>query len=331
MSGLSNLKTRLNFYGGKNQESRMQRDKLQTLRRALLYSYQAATAVLKTGKEFRCLINPNKNSGDYDNKILSIPYEDICLDTAPSGDEKTIQGIQKTEISTGDVFLWKETNTYWIIYLQYLEEDAYFRAQIRRCDQQAIVNDIPYWVYIRGPVETSIPWNQKGGVEWNDLNYSLVMYITKDENTLDFFHRFEKIKIKEDNIRDIEKTWQVVNANQYFGDGIIEVYLDEYYENTIEDEVKKEDKRKEEENKQPEQEVYIEGPNKVKPYSKATYKIVGEEGGQWLILRDDKEIPLYQTEDQIDYEIDYSRGTFSIIYRKEGQEDIALKVQIVAF
>lgn len=331
MSGLDNMRTRLMFYGG-NQEKRMERDKLHSLRKALLYSYQAETAVLKSGKEFRCLINPNKNTGDYDNKIISIPYKDICLNTVPSGDEKTIDGMEKTDIAVGDVFLWKETNTHWIIYLQYLEESAYFRAQIRRCDQQAIVNDIPYWVYIRGPVETSVPWNQKGEVEWNDLNYSLVMYITKDKNTLDFFHRFKKIKIKEDNIRDIEKTWQVVNANQYFGDGIIEVYLDEYYENTIEDEVKKEDKQKEEEkNEQPKGQFYIDGPDKVKPYSKVSFEIVGADNGQWIILREGKEIPLHLTENKIDYEIDYNRGKFSVIYRREGQEDVKLDVQIVAF
>jgi hypothetical protein len=35
----------------------------------------------------------------------------------------------------GDVFTWKKTNTHWLVYLQDLEEIAYFRAEIRRCDQ----------------------------------------------------------------------------------------------------------------------------------------------------------------------------------------------------
>jgi hypothetical protein len=51
----------------------------------LLYSYQAATAILPNGREFRCLINPDKNKPAYDNKILSIPYKDICLNAERFG------------------------------------------------------------------------------------------------------------------------------------------------------------------------------------------------------------------------------------------------------
>jgi hypothetical protein len=58
---------------------------LRTLKKALLYSYQAATIILQDGKEFRCLINPDKNIPDYDNKILSIPYKDICLNAPMIG------------------------------------------------------------------------------------------------------------------------------------------------------------------------------------------------------------------------------------------------------
>ena len=73
------MRTRINYVGGKNQQGRMNRDKAATLRKALLYSYQAATAVLSDNREFRCLINPDKLKNDYDDKIISIPFEDICL------------------------------------------------------------------------------------------------------------------------------------------------------------------------------------------------------------------------------------------------------------
>lgn len=72
------LKQRLMYQGG-NQEQRMIRDKVRGLKKALLYSYQAATAILSDNREFRCLINPDKNKPDYDNKIISIPFKDICL------------------------------------------------------------------------------------------------------------------------------------------------------------------------------------------------------------------------------------------------------------
>jgi hypothetical protein len=39
----------------------MYEDKRRSLRKALLYSYQSNTAILSDGREFRCLINPDKN------------------------------------------------------------------------------------------------------------------------------------------------------------------------------------------------------------------------------------------------------------------------------
>ena len=92
MSGLENLKTRLEYRGG-NAESRFIKDKLHGLKKSLLYSYQAATIILEDGREFRCLINPNKETGDYDNKILSIPYKDICLNSSSIG--KTTEGEEE--------------------------------------------------------------------------------------------------------------------------------------------------------------------------------------------------------------------------------------------
>ena len=99
-------------------------------------------------------------------------FSRICLNSSSIG--KTTEGEEEIGIKCGDIITWKETNTKWIIFLQYLEEDAYFRAQIRKCEQNFVLNDKLYWVYVRGPVETSINWNQKGGIEWNDLNFSLV-------------------------------------------------------------------------------------------------------------------------------------------------------------
>ena len=101
MSGLDNLNKRLN-YRGNNQQNRMISGKLASLKRALLYSYQAATAILEDGREFRCLINPDKLKTNYDDKIISIPFEDICLNSDKI--EKTSEGIQPIGIKTGDVF-----------------------------------------------------------------------------------------------------------------------------------------------------------------------------------------------------------------------------------
>ena len=112
---LDTLKKRMEYYGGANQQERMFEDKLRTLKKALLYSYQAATAVLKDGRQFRCLINPDKNKPDYDNKIISIPFKDICLNEPKVG--TTTQGIVQIGMKPGDVFVQKENNEHWLVFL----------------------------------------------------------------------------------------------------------------------------------------------------------------------------------------------------------------------
>jgi len=67
------------------------------------------------------------------------------------------------------------------------------------------------------------------------------MYITADENTNNYFERFKTIKIS-DPRKNIEKTWQVVGVDPYYGDGIIQVFLDEFFENSIADAVTQERK-----------------------------------------------------------------------------------------
>lgn len=322
------LNKRLQYQGG-NQEQRFINDKLRGLKKALLYSYQAATATLSDGKEFRCLINPDKNKPAYDNKILSIPYKDICLNAPRIG--KTSEGEIDINIKPGDVFTWKETNTHWLVYLEYIEEDAYFRSEIRRCDQEVKIEDNSYWVYIRGPVETSIEWNQKAGIEWNTLNYSLVMYITADEITNNYFERFKTIKILDPRYNK-EKTWQVVGVDPYYGDGIIQVFLDEYFENSIADAVAAEKPAETgKENPVDETAAYIDGPTEVQQYSKAYYEIHNAEGGQWFIKWKDEEQDLKSSLKIIPLNISIGElGTFTLIYRIQGQDDITLDVKIVA-
>lgn len=326
------LNKRLQYQGG-NQEQRFINDKLRGLKRALLYSYQAATATLADGREFRCLINPDKNKPAYDNKILSIPYKDICLNARRVG--KTTEGEEDIDIKPGDVFTWKETNTHWLVYLEYIEEDAYFRSEIRRCDQEVKVGDNSYWVYIRGPVETSIEWNQKAGIEWNTLNYSLVMYITADDATNEYFERFKTIKIL-DPRSNKEKTWQVVGVDPYYGDGIIQVFLDEFFENSIADAAADEKLAETgEENPVDETAAHIDGPLEVQQYSKAYYEIRNAEGGHWYLRWKDEEQDLKSSLKIIPLNVSIGeQGTFTLIYRIKGQEDITeditLDVNIVA-
>lgn len=329
---LETLRARLNYHGG-NQDGRMNQDKLRGLRKALWYSYQDTTAILADGREFRCLMNPDKDAYDYNDFIISIPYEDICLNADQIG--KTSQGMQKIGMKPGDVFTWKETNTKWLVYLEHISEDAYFRADVRKCDQEVEVNGQKYWVYLRGPTETSIQWNQKAGVEWNDLNYSLVMFITKDVNTLDFFHRFKTIKIEDD--LGVKQTWQVATVNPYYADGIIKVCLNEHFNNDIADAAEQERREKEAAKPAlPKSAPYIEGPTAVSAYSVATYTIHNIDGGKWCIEDNGDRYFVFKDRENlsdpnsITIDINKRKGILNIIYAVNGI-DITLPITVQGF
>ena len=308
MSNIDNLRTRLNYRGGANQQDRMKADKLYSLKKALLYSYQAETIRLDDGREFRCLLNPDKDKMDYDQKILSIPFEDICLNKEKFG--KTTEGIEPIGLRGGDVFTWVDNDTKWLIYLEHLEETAYFRAEVRRCKEYVEINGNKYYVYIRGPVETTIKWLQKGGIEWNDLNYSLEMFITKNEETLDFFHRFQKIKVN-------GNTWQVKAVDEYHADGVLQILLGEYFNNTIKDEYYVEPTPTEPTDLES---PHIKGDDVVKPFSIVEYSIVGLENGEWEVDNSKKAKIISIENDKLTLEIVASKhGNFNLSYKTDNE------------
>jgi hypothetical protein len=328
MSGLDTLRTRLDYRGG-NAEGRFQQDKLESLRKALLYSYQAETAVID-GKMFRCLLNTNKQKADYDCKILSIPYEDICLGeydeendeiVKSEPDNKTKQSKISTGIDTGKIFLWKETNTHWIVYLKYLEEDAYFRGEVYKCEEEPVeINGHKYYVYIRGPVETTIQWNQKNGVSWNDLNYSLIMYITKNEETLDYFHRFSKIKVG-------NEMWEVKTVDPYSADEIIEICLGETYNNEYA-EAPVEEATEPDESGYEQAFPHISGPASVQPFDIVEYSIEGLQDGDWIISNNKKARFVNREDNVITIEIITGKsGNFDLTYKSEEQS-VTLPIEI---
>ena len=257
---------------------RLREDKLRSLKSALYNSYQSA--IIKFDKDdreysFRCLINHDKLKVDYEDKVLSIsfreipveleseydmPLEEKMVDTGTNGmfldeagnpvlDEKG-QIITQYRVKPGDTFKWLSGNegympdSYWIIYLQYSEETAYFRGQIRKADDEIQIIPIDedgnegepvlYRGWTTGPNEDQAIWNVKKGVVWNDMYYSKILYITKDETTQAYFKRFDRIIIN-------GQTWEVQGYNDNYGTssknstgGIIRVALKETYTSTSE-------------------------------------------------------------------------------------------------
>ena len=253
MIGLDNLHTRIQYAGGSRQQSRMIEDKLRSLKKALLYSYQAGTMVIDNPYkdidseilEFRCLMNPDKITLNEDKRMLSVPFKDICLNLPRKG--KTSEGQIEIPISSGKVFIWKETNTRWIVTLQYLNELAYFRGEVRRCFKYPLkINGKDYWFANLGEKEIITEWLRKNREEWNKLNYTRVLYIERNEETFNYFKRFKIIQLP--NILGELEPWEVQAVTPNDVDNIIEIHLKEYFTNQFEDISKEEQQRIQEEN-----------------------------------------------------------------------------------
>ncbi len=225
MSNLELMRMRLQSQGGINQEDRMIKDKYRTFLRALKYSYQGADVQLvqpfdtcfydkpyqgeaiDDSQPYRALINPDKVKQDYDDKILSIDY---------------MHGF-----NPGDVFKWIGTESYWLIYLQELTEDAYFRGEIRRCKYKIKFKDkdgaVKYtWAAIRGPVETKIDSVQKNQIRVDRPNLTLNILLPQNSDTLFAFDRYKKFLFA-------GKCWQVQAPDSISIKNVIEINAEEYY------------------------------------------------------------------------------------------------------
>lgn len=290
MSAIDNMRKRVNYHGGAKQIDRMNADKLRSLRRALLYSYQSCTIELSDGRQFRALINPDKEKLNYDDKVLSVPFRDICLNGERKG--KMSEGIEEVGLQPGHNITWISNNptdipnTHWLIYLWNKEETAYFRGEIRQSETEVEINDTHYWAWFKGPEQEALEWGQKKNIEWNNLNYTRVMFITKDENTLSFFKRFAQLYEDEDGRliwnptkKPHTKRWEVEAVNQFYGEGMIKVALSEYWGDAVPVEPEKpeidEDVIMNDE---------LAGPATVYPYETVLYAITSPiEGATWSL------------------------------------------------
>ena len=219
IQGVNNQFVRLNHQGGNLQQNRIIKDKRRSLDRALVYSYQGADVrkIDSTSDDYvRALINPNKLKQDYDDKIISVGYEH--------------------HFECGDIFEWKGTETYWLIYLQDLTELAYFRGDIRKCSHQINWEDEngkhSTYAAIRGPVETKINYIQKHGIGVDTPNYSLNILLPKTADTLSYFQRYNKFYLADD---ELKVCWRIEAIDWLSMPGILEINAVEYYANEFED------------------------------------------------------------------------------------------------
>ena len=298
---LDNLKHRISYRGGSRQVDRMIEDKKKSFESSLSSSYQSATAILSNGIEFQCLINPNKISMEADDKMLSISFD--------------------SKISCGDVIEWKENGTHWIVYSQYLQEIAYFRGLMRQCADEALeIDGKQFWYYLKGADEKSIDWQKTKHFIFNDLKYTLEIYISNTKETNEFFQRFKKCKIK-------GKTFEVQAVDNITLNGILVVYLKEDYTNEWEDSYTESVAAIEEEiidSSSPQ----IVGEMKIYPYDIKTYRILNASDGEWLLSNNRAKI-VQQDNMSVTIEVTTGKsGSFDLIYRCKDMGDIVSNIKI---
>ena len=306
LHGLDHQETLLKYNGGIPQQDRMIRDKRRSLDRALKYSYQGAfikkvddSAVPWNSREdegfqaigtasnndgVRALINPNKLKQDYDDKIVSVPWE---------------HGFK-----TGDVFEWQGTHTYWLIYLQDLTELAYFRGDIRKCsyklkwkDDSGAIRET--YAATRGPVETKINFIQKNGISVDQPNHSLNILMPKNEHTLAYFKRYSKFYLLTSGDENLPEEyricWRVEATDWVSMPGVFEITAVEYYANDDEDDMENGVVgalivEQNEDTNETAVNILIDGPVFVRPYAPNTYVYRGVNlGNKWSV---DSKLPI---------------------------------------
>lgn len=293
LHGLDHGETLLKYNGGVAQQDRMIKDKRRSLDRALKYSYQGAfikkvddTAVPWGFKPIgaddtnviRALINPNKLKPDYDDKILSVPYE---------------HGFK-----AGDIFEWCNTDTKWLITSQNKTELAYFRGDIRRCNYlirwlDKEKNQHECYAATRGPVETKINFLQKNGNSIETPNHSLNILMPKRQDVIEYFKRYSKFYLSsslfEEDPENLREEYQIcfrVEATDWISTpGVFEMTAVEYYANTAEDDIEAGLVGA----LIPKQSVdtdthCIKGPHFIKPLTTAEFKYVGMFKTGWQVL-----------------------------------------------
>lgn len=202
---IKTLAARTQYLGG-NQLDRINKQKLRSFQAALKNNYQTRYIKTNSHTAWPCLINKNSLKADYDKEYISVEYA--------------------AGLEAGDTFECLDDGSHWMIYLPIITETAYLRSEIIRCRYTLNVDGEKYWVYFQGPTETDLRWFIKNQINVNELNLSGTIYIKNDEKTKKFFKRFTHLKLD-------GHVWEVQVTDAISVPGILELEIQEYYDNSI--------------------------------------------------------------------------------------------------
>ena len=160
------------------------------------------------------------------------------------------------------------------------------------------------------------------------MNYSMILYVVKNEDTLDFFHRFTIVKID-------GNPWEVQAIDSLSTQGLIEVSLKEYFRNSIEEDSELVAEKSVNIDKiDTKEEIYIHGPAEVYPYDTKEYSIQNYNGkiGTWAIENESRKNMLttkINEDNSIQISIVTGRsGKFNLVYYVDKQMVSLLEIEI---
>ena len=202
-SNLALMQQRIRFTGGASPQDRILQGKKDGFKNALLYGSNSQT-IVHNDNEYKVLINDNKITQNYDEKIISSPHEAL--------------------IKSGDIVYWKETNSYWIVYLEDISELAYTNAYIRKCYYSPIVETsegkVKVWAAAFGNEDLAITSQIKSNMAIDSSNRTLQILIPNSVENNFIFKRYKKFVL--DGI-----TWEIQLVNAIDLQNVLIIYAQE--------------------------------------------------------------------------------------------------------
>ena len=204
-SNLALMQKRIKFSGGETPQDRMIQGKKEGFEAALLSGSNSQTIAIN-GEEYKVLINDNKLTQNYDEKIISAPLE---------------MGLK-----TGDIVYWLETDSYWIVFLEDISELAYTTAYMRKCHSEPFTNTYigtvdKIWAAVFGSEDNLIQSVVKTNVAIDSSKLTLQLLVSStQENNINIFKRYNKFVLG-------GITWEIQAVNAIDLKNILVVYAQE--------------------------------------------------------------------------------------------------------
>lgn len=152
------------------------------------------------------------------------------------------------------------------------------------------------------------------------MGYEVVLYLTADDTTRGYFHRFQKVEIR-------DRLWEVQMVDDITSETMLIVYLKETFTNEFEDAAADDSSDATEDTST--ETAAITGKDSLYPFDSATYSIDESMAtGTWS-LSNNKAVIDNQTPAAASITVTSTKsGSVDLIYSRENEEDIVKTITI---